>query len=210
MKRQVVPTRMELLKTKRALSLARKGYSLLKKKRDALIMELWKLVDEIKDLRKELNKEVKNARKALLNVLFIHSRYELEHVALLNRLEYELNIEEKNIMGVKLPDIEFKLVEKEVYKPPSPSVYAVVKTYRKLINQIVELANIESKIIKLLKEIEKTKRRVNALEYVVIPELEERIKFIKSKLEEMERESFVAMKFIKGKLEKSSSEEEVL
>ena len=203
MKKQVVPTRMELLKTKKRLKLAKKGYALLKKKRDALIMELWKLVDEIKDLRKELTKEVKKARKALVNVFFLHSRYELEHVALLNTLSYSLEIEEKNIMGVKLPDISFSVEEKEAYMPKSPSIYYVVKVFRRLIKDIVELANIESKIIKLLKEIEKTKRRVNALEYVVIPELEEQIKFIKAKLEEMERESFVAMKFIKGKLEKS-------
>ncbi len=198
---------MELLKLKGRVKLAKKGHSLLKRKRDALILELFKLLKGAKDMRKRLYELFRKMGRALFYASMSHTMDELEVLSTYFRMEYELSVKEKNIMGVKIPEIDFKikrrLEEEEVLYLSKPSIDLVYQTYSQALEVLVEIANFETTVKKLLKEIEKTKRRVNALEYNIIPSLEEQVKYIRQRLDELERESFVALKTLKRKQEKA-------
>ncbi|MEM4295258.1 MAG: V-type ATP synthase subunit D [Candidatus Anstonellales archaeon] len=200
MAEQIIPTRMELMKIKQRIALASKGHGLLKKKRDALIIELFKVLKKAKDMRKMLNEMLKHAYKLLYFSLSETSEIELRAFASGIKLDYNLKTETKNIMGVKLMVFNFNI--NEIKKPEhiSPLVDETSNLYIKILEYLVKTAEIESVVKKLLKEIEKTKRRVNALEYNIIPKLEEEKKLVVQKIEELERDSFMSLKTIKRRL----------
>ncbi len=200
MKKQVIPTRMELLKIRGRIKLASKGHSLLKRKRDVLIMELFSILKRAEDVRGELNKMLRETYLYLYYVLANHTEVEVESFAASTLLDYELNIEGRNVMGVKIPRISFNIKAMKKPKQYSPLVDYVAEQYMKILSFIVKVAEVETTVRRLLKEIETTKRRVNALEYVVLPSLEEQKKNITQKLEELERDAFVSLKSIKAKL----------
>ncbi len=204
MKEEVQATRMELLKLKGRVKLAKKGHSLLKRKRDALILELFRILKGARDMRKELYELFRKMGRALFYASISHTQDELELLSTYFKMDYDLEVKEKNIMGVKIPEIKFnvkrRLEEEEVLYLSKPSVDLVYQTYSKALEVLVEIANFETTVKKLLKEIEKTKRRVNALEYNIIPQLEEQVKYIRQRLDELERESFVALKTLKRKM----------
>ena len=198
----VTPTRMELIKTKDRIRLAAKGHKLLKQKRDALILEFFKILKKAKDLRGRLIEQLQEAYKAVGLAGLYHTTYELESVALERRKEMVLDIEVKNVMGVKIPHIEKGAVpEMAVELTHSAKIDAAVEKFEEVLTMIVELAETETAIRRLILEIEKTKRRVNALEYVLIPRLEQQKRDISFRLDEMERDSFVSLKVLKRKLE---------
>jgi V/A-type H+-transporting ATPase subunit D len=200
----VIPTRMELMRIKARIGLATKGHSLLKRKRDALILELFQVLKKAKDIRKELNKALREAYLALYNTTVNHSEAEIEAFASSTAMTYDLDINPKNVMGVKVPRIDFNV--KDLKKPVhlSPLADYVADIYMKILPLIIQTAEIETTVKRLLHEIEKTKRRVNALEYNLIPGLNDQKKNIIQKLEELERDSFVSLKSIKAKLEKEA------
>ncbi|MBI5228102.1 V-type ATP synthase subunit D [Candidatus Micrarchaeota archaeon] len=205
----VNPTRMELIKTKDRIALAKKGHKLLKQKRDALILEFFKMLKKAQDLRSELAKKVAVGHRSLGIAESYHSIQELEKVALDLRREVEIDIEVRNVMGVKIPVIDAKMEKKDFLNSPNYSVAgtsakidAAVTDFNEIVDMTVKLAETETAIKRLIIEIEKTKRRVNALEFVVMPKLEDTKKLISFRLDEMERDSFVSLKSIKRKLEK--------
>ncbi len=205
----VNPTRMELIKTKDRIALAKKGHKLLKQKRDALILEFFKMLKKAQDLRSELSKKVSVAHRSLGIAESYHSIQELEKVALDLRRDVSVDIEVRNVMGVKIPVIEASLEKKDFVNSANYSVAgtsakidAAVTDFNEVVDMTVKLAETETAMKRLIIEIEKTKRRVNALEFVVMPRLEETKKLISFRLDEMERESFVSLKSIKRKLEK--------
>ncbi len=206
------PTRMELLKTKSRIKLARNGHNLLKQKRDALIMEFFKILKKAKDLRGELNEKMGIAYKSLSIAHAYHSTCELESIA--SGLEEDLGLEVKarNVMGVSIPEIQVELQEKKFGERGYPimgtsaKIDDVVDNFGEVLRLVVTLAETETAIRRLIKEIEKTKRRVNALEFVVLPRLEKERDEIIFRLEEMERDSFVSLKVIKRRLEQEAAE----
>ncbi|MEM4331603.1 MAG: V-type ATP synthase subunit D, partial [Candidatus Anstonellales archaeon] len=153
-----------------------------------------------KDMRKMLNEMLKHAYKLLYFSLSETSEIELRAFASGIKLDYNLKTETKNIMGVKLMVFNFNI--NEIKKPEhiSPLVDETSNLYIKILEYLVKTAEIESVVKKLLKEIEKTKRRVNALEYNIIPKLEEEKKLVVQKIEELERDSFMSLKTIKRRL----------
>jgi V/A-type H+-transporting ATPase subunit D len=203
----VIPTRMELLKTKERIVLASKGHKLLKQKRDALILEFFKILRKSQDLRGELSRKMAFAYKSLALAETYHNIYELQNVSLDARKKIDLDIEVKNIMGVKIPNIEARIEKKEGIDEG----YAILKTSSKVddaankfgevLELVIRLAETETAIKKLILEIEKTKRRVNALEFILIPRLENQKKDISFRLDEMERDNFVSLKVIKRRLQ---------
>ncbi len=206
MKKDVSPTRMELINLKQKIALAKKGHKLLKQKLDALIMEFFKIMREAKDVRQQLNAAMREAYFTLSIAKSLHNILEIESAALANRKEALANINAKNVMGVKIPLIqaEFETKGEEIFAPITIS-YALQKTmrnYEKVLQLTVDLAASEIAMRRLIKEIEKTKRRVNSLEYVLIPTMEQQKKEIAMRLEEAERDAFVALKTIKKKLAK--------
>ncbi len=201
----VNPTRMELIKTKERVKLARKGHKLLKQKRDALILEFFKILKKAKDLRGELTRQLEQAYKAVAVAEIYHSSYEVQNVALSLKREIVADIDVKNVMGVKIPYIESDGGDKKIELPvllSSAKIDNAVEKFGSVLELIMKLAESETAIKRLILEIEKTKRRVNALEYVLIPKLEEQQRLIAFRLDEMERDSFVSLKSIKRKLDR--------
>lgn len=207
----VNPTRMELIKTKERIALARKGYKLLKQKRDALIHEFFKILKKAQDLRGELAKVAGTAYSAVALAELYHSSFELQNISLMMRRKIELDVEVKNVMGVKIPTISAEIGEPDIHYSvvgTSAKIDNAVQSFGPVFDMVLRLAETETAIKRLILEIEKTKRRVNALDYVLIPKLEQQMKDIAFRLDEMERDSFVSLKVIKRRLEKEKAEKE--
>ena len=208
MAEQANPTRMELIKARARIRLAKRGHKLLKQKRDALVLEFFKILEKAKDLRSELNKAMGHSYGALAKAEAYDGLFEVESAALAVKKVPAVAIEARNIMGVKIPSME----SVDVKKTLEQRGYSIVGTSAKIdeaaerfeasLDMVLKLAESENALKKLIREIEKTKRRVNALEYVLIPKLESQAKYISFRLEEMERESFFTLKMIKRKMEK--------
>ena len=200
----VKPTRMELIETKRKIKLSKSGYKLLKMKRDGLIMEFFELLPKVKDLRGQLSLLYSDAMEKLAIAVAADGKTALESAANCLNKAPEVELSSKNIMGVVVPSVEVTAVEKSLEDRgygligTSIRVDEAVHAFEKLSEMIILAAEGETTMKKLLDEIESTKRRVNALEFKVIPNLEEVAKYISFRLEELERESIFGLKRIKG------------
>ena len=200
----VKPTRMELIETKRKIKLSKSGYKLLKMKRDGLIMEFFELLPKVKDLRSQLSALYSDAMEKLAIAVAADGKTALESAANCLNKAPEVELSSKNIMGVVVPSVEVTAVEKSLedrgygFIGTSIRVDEAVHAFEKLSEMIILAAEGETTMKKLLDEIESTKRRVNALEFKVIPSLEEIAKYISFRLEELERESIFGLKRIKG------------
>ena len=211
----VNPTRMELILTKDRIKLASKGHKLLKQKRDALILEFFKILKKSQDLRGQLALKLAHGYKSLALAETYHNMQELTKVSLDLRKEIDIDIEVRNVMGVKIPNITTQMETKHFLSLPTYSVAATsakidsaVDDFNEILAMVIKLAETETAMKRLIIEIEKTKRRVNALEFVLIPRLQEQQKMISFRLDEMERDSFVSLKSIKRKLEKEKRAKE--
>ena len=200
----VKPTRMELIETKRKSKLSKGGYKLLKMKRDGLIMEFFELLPKVKDLRNQLSKLYKDAMEKLSIAVAADGKIALESAANCLNKSPEVELSSKNIMGVVVPSVKVTAVEKSLEDRgygligTSIRVDEAVHAFEKLSEMIILAAEGETTMKKILDEIESTKRRVNALEFKVIPNLEEIAKYISFRLEELERESIFGLKRIKN------------
>ena len=200
----VKPTRMELIETKRKIKLSKSGYKLLKMKRDGLIMEFFELLPKVKDLRGQLSDLYVDAMQKLAIAVAADGKTALESAANCLNKAPEVELSSNNIMGVVVPAVKVTPVEKSLEDRgyglvgTSIRVDEAVHAFEKLSEMIILAAEGETTMKKLLDEIESTKRRVNALEFKVIPNLEEVAKYISFRLEELERESIFGLKRIKG------------
>ena len=200
----VNPTRMELIETKRKIKLSKGGYKLLKMKRDGLIMEFFELLPKVKDLRGQLSELYKDAMEKLSVAIAADGKTALESAANCLNKAPEVELSSNNIMGVVVPAVKVTPVEKSLEDRgyglvgTSIRVDEAVHAFEKLSEMIILAAEGETTMKKLLDEIESTKRRVNALEFKVIPNLEEIAKYISFRLEELERESIFGLKRIKS------------
>ncbi len=208
----VNPTRMELIKTKERIALAKKGHKLLKQKRDALILEFFKILKKSQDLRGALAKRLAQAYHSLAVAQAYHSSSELAKVSFDLRRDFDLDIKVRNVMGVRIPAISlFGSQKKELFSGSysfagtSSKIDAAAEDFNEILDMVIRLAETETAMKRLIAEIEKTKRRVNSLEFVLLPRLDETKKMIAFRLDEMERDSFVSLKTIKRKLEKEAS-----
>ncbi len=202
----VNPTRMELLKIKKRTKLAEKGHKLLKEKRDALIMEFFNSLEKAKKARGELDERIGAAYQRLAIAEAVSGNLAVKSAAMAVSPAGGVEIETRNIMGVIMPSIE----KKEFKRKLTERGYGFIKTsaktdeaaasFEQAMNKVLEVAEIEGALLKLGEEIEKTKRRVNALEYNLIPKLAATQKYIRMRLDEMERENFFRLKIIKRRL----------
>lgn len=201
---KVKPTRSELIKLKRRIKLAQSGYNLLKKKRDGLILDFFEVLKKAKTIRSELTEIFIEAQNKMNIARVLESDLKIKSIALALKNRPQLELETKNIMGVKVPKIEAKHIERKfTERGPgyfnSAAISETADAYEKVVEKIMIAAEVETSLRKLLQEIEKTKRRVNALEYVVIPEMASTRDFITLRLEELERENVFRLKRIKSK-----------
>ncbi len=199
----VKPTRSELLQLKKKIALAKSGYRLLKKKRDGLIVEFFKMLERGKELLKEIESVYAEAREKLILAELTEGAKKLRAVSFALPEIEGVEVKRKNLMGVSVCEFVLHEPEKEdILKSligVNIRVEEAVVAYRKLVKKFIRYAEAISALYRLLEEIEKTKRKVNALEFKVIPELEEKMKFIAQRLEEMERENVFRLKRMKGK-----------
>lgn len=210
MKEGVRPTRMELLNTKQQLVLARKGHTILKQKRDALVHEFFNVIKKAKDLRMEADEEMAKAFKALAIAKAFHGDLFVETAALASKKVPEIVVHGKNIMGVKIAEIKGVDVEKTLLdrgyslQMSSAKFDEAVAHFEKTLSLVIKLAEFETALKRLLKEIEKTNRKVNALEFNIQPELASTIKEISDHLNMLEAERFFALKVTKRRLAKEA------
>ena len=200
----VNPTRMELTNLKRKLATARRGHKLLKDKRDELMRRFLDMVRENKALRIEVEEGIRKANAAMSVAGCVMSDKSLDVALMLPRQEMQLEVSEKNIMSVMIPvfDVKFKTAdENDIYSygfaETSGELDDAVKVLSDIMPKLIRLAELEKSCRLMADEIEKTRRRVNALEHVMIPQYEETIKFIAMKLDENERSTTTRLMKVK-------------
>jgi V/A-type H+-transporting ATPase subunit D len=193
-------TRMELLSTKKKLKLAIRGHKLLKDKRDELMKNFLALIKETKRRREELEKELENAYKSFLIARAMLSVQELENAFLYPRVRTTIAATTKTIVGVEVPEIKLNLstVDLGYSLVQTPIALDSALTYfHQALQKLALLAELECSSELLALEIERTRRRVNALEHILIPQLERKVKYIELRLEEIERANFCNLMRIK-------------
>ncbi|HOX34184.1 MAG TPA: V-type ATP synthase subunit D [Methanoregulaceae archaeon] len=203
--RDIKPTRSELINLKRKIKLSERGYKILKMKRDGLILEFFKVLAEAKDSRGELLSKYAAAVEMMALANTVEGAIGVKSAAFSVKEVPEITLKSKNIMGVIVPDIKASKVKKSLVDRgygvlgTSTVIDETATSFEELVEAIIESAEIETTMKRLLDEIESTKRRVNALEFKVIPELTEAQNFIKMRLDEMEREELFRLKKIKAR-----------
>lgn len=203
----VNPTRMELLKLKGKVKLAKKGHRLLKEKRDALILEFFNILEEARGIRRRAEAKLAEAYKALILAQAIMGGIKVREAAMSVKPLDGIEVRSRNIMGVKVPVLEVGETRRTLLErgygiiDTSAQLDEATTKFEEALKAVVELAEIEKSIRLLAEEIESTKRRVNALENIVIPRLSATVKYIKMRLDEMERENFFKLKRIKTTME---------
>jgi len=201
--KEIKPTRSALLRLNRRILLAKRGHRLLKEKRDVLVIEFFSIFEDQKYLRRKVNEDLKEAFKLYAKLKTVDRDIEKLASVLSRTQGPEIEIKRKNVMGVTVPLINLKKEKKNLldrgYNIYTSSVLLdeVYDRFAEILKDIVRLGEIEKSVKLLAKEIEKTKRRVNALEYILIPALEEKRRFIQFQLDEREREDFFRMKRVK-------------
>lgn len=204
-KLNVNPTRMELANLKKRLSLASRGHKLLKDKQDELMRQFIQLIRKNNELRNYVEDKLEKAMQSFVMAKsLLHENYIEELMAVPSR-SVSLNIDRKNIMSVRVPQMNFHYDES--VEDSSELSYGYLNsngeldlTFEYLVDimpQMLELAEIEKTCQLMADEIEKTRRRVNALEYMTIPQLEETIYFIQMKLDESERSAIIRLMKVK-------------
>lgn len=197
---------MELLRLKSRIRLADKGLSLLKRKRAALIVEFFKINRKALDLRKQLKIIMDKSYTSLTVAEMYHGRIMLESVAYMTTRMKGLSITTRNVMGVRIPEISGRdetyraINEQYALVGLSIKVDEAVRNFTEALKVSLDIAEVENTLRKILAEVEKTKRRVNSIENVLIPRLQSQAKYISMRFDEMERENFVTLKTVKAKL----------
>ncbi len=205
---QVKPTRMELMRKKSQIKLAEQGRDLLREKMDALIQEFFKILNTVSNSRDELEVVSKEADLALMIAQAVDDPVTLKSASFATRRSITVDITGKNIMGVPVPVIEKKRISKSMLErgygiiSTSGRIDETAERFEAELDLLIQLAETETAMRRLGAEIQMNRRRVNALEQILIPELKSQAKYIKSAIEEREREDLFRLKKVKSILER--------
>ena len=197
------PTRMDF---------AVKGHGLLKEKRDALIKEFFDILDRVKGVREAAERSLKEANEALLEAQIAMGDLAVRKASLSVKESIDVDIKSRSVMGVSVPVTNVKMEERSIidrgysFSDTTIQLDEAAKKFEESIKFLIELGEVEKTIFLLAEEIEATKRRVNALEHIMIPRFENTEKYIDMRLQEMERENFVRLKMIRSTIEKKDNE----
>ena len=209
----VNPTRMELLNLKDRTKLAIKGHGLLKEKRDALIKEFFDILDRVKGIRENAERSLREANEALVEAQIAMGDLAVRKESLAVKESIDVDITSRSIMGVTVPITDVKVEERTIidrgygFTDTTIQLDEAAKKFEESVKFLIELGEVEKTIFLLAEEIESTKRRVNALEHIMIPRFENTEKYIDMRLQEMERENFVRLKMIRSTIEKNKEAE---
>lgn len=197
-------TRMELTNLKRKLTTARRGHKLLKDKRDELMRQFLDLIYENQRLRSEVERSLADANLNMALARSVMPNEVLDTALLLPKQGIQLNITEKNVMSVNIPEysVEYRTnnpadIYSYGYADTSADMDGAIRSLSELLPKMIRLAQVEKSCQLMSSEIEKTRRRVNALEHVLIPRYEETIKYISMKLDENERSTTTRLMKVK-------------
>ncbi|TET53543.1 MAG: V-type ATP synthase subunit D [Actinobacteria bacterium] len=204
---EVHPTRTELLSRKNQITLARQGRDLLKEKRDALLMEFMKIMDDALDSSSRLQNAASAASFSLATAKAVDGTAALRSTAMATKGRVELDISGSSIMGIPIPEVEKKSVKRQAISRGysltgiSSRIHETAEHFEEEIDRIIEIAAVETKLRRIGDEVQKTRRRVNALDYVVLPQLGEQVKYIQMALDERAREELFRLKKVKKSIE---------
>lgn len=203
--RDITPTRSVLLDLKRRIKLSQSGHKILKMKRDGLILEFFEIMEKARQMRVGVASDFQLAMKKITIAKVVDGELAVKSAAYALKSHPEVDLSSKSIMGLMVPRVEANNIHTTLLQKG----YGVIETsayiedaaaaFEKLLITLIRAAEIETAMKKLLDEIEKTKRRVNALEFKIIPEFKESERFVKFRLEEMSREETTRLKHLKGK-----------
>ena len=214
MAKDVKPTRKNLMAIEDRIDLSERGHDTLEQKRDGLIMEFMDILDQAQDVRSDLAADYETAQRTLDMARAMEGDVAVRGAAAALKEHPEITTQSKNIMGVVVPQIESSKVKKSLDERgygllgSSARIDEAADAYEELLESIILAAEVETAMKKMLEEIETTKRRVNALEFTLLPRLYENQEYIEQKLEEQEREEIFRLKKIKAKKEEEEEEAE--
>jgi V/A-type H+-transporting ATPase subunit D len=197
---KVNATRMELLKLRRRLEIARRGHKLLKDKQDELMRHFLELIAQNRNLRDEVEAKLLKAHSAFLMARAVMDRASLEAAIMFPKQKLSIQVSMEQVMNLRVPRFELSS-EGDVYAygflSTSGELDSALQLYSEVLPDMIRLAEMERALQLLAEEIEKTRRRVNALEYVLIPNLQDTIAYIRMRLDEMERSNTIRLMKIK-------------
>ena len=201
----VAPTRSNLMKLKDELSFSRLGYDLLDQKRSILVSELLTLVDQAVDYQNRVEKSLMDAEKTLQDAIMNMGRLRVANLAGAVNIDSSISLSERRVMGVSLPKVDTSFSgEGPYFSPEGTSMLSelALNRYRKALELMGKMAELKVSIMRLSSEVKKTIRKVNALEKLVIPDKEETVRYLTSRIEEQERESFILLKVVKDRMQR--------
>ena len=201
MRLAVNPTRMEMLRLRKRIAVARRGHKLLKDKLDGLMKDFGEYAKAYKERRLAVDEQLPRVLKYFVLAEATSSRAVTEDALDLTRQELRIETQVRRVMGVAIPHIEVSFGEVRggySLMHTSPELDSAIDSLKKFIPELLHMSELEQTVRLLSQEIEKTRRRVNALEHTLIPNMAETIKFIKSKLDEMERSTTSQLMKIKA------------
>ena len=201
----ITPTRSVLLDLKRRIKLSQSGHKILKMKRDGLIIEFFEVMEKARQMRAGVATDFEVAMKKITIARAIDGEVNVRSAAYALNKYPTVKLSSKSIMGMMVPKVEADSIHTDIlnkgYGVLDTSAYVeeAAASFEKLLETLIRAAEVETTMKKLLDEIEKTKRRVNALEFKIIPDLKESERFVKFRLEEMDWENTTRLKHIKKK-----------
>ncbi len=197
---QVNATRMELQRLKKRVKIAKRGHKLLKDKQDELMRQMLSQIEEVKTKRIQIENELQSILQSFVLAQSELGKEQIEEALSLPTKEVAVLVETKNLMSVKVPkftkEVSGEIICYGFLNTSGEMDFALLK-FEKFLDTLINLAEMEKKVQLLADEIDKTRRRVNALEYKLIPSLEETIRYITMKLSEFERSNLTRLMKIK-------------
>lgn len=207
--RAIAPTKTNLLKLKDELKFAQMGHELLDQKRNILVVELLTLVDQAVEYEGKVDAALGVAYSRLEDSVLAMGKLKVGALSSAINVESSIELKQRRVMGVALPMVETSFDEAGPYYSPmdtSAAIDGAVESFRDALGLLGRMAELKVSIVRLASEVRKTIRKVNALEKIAIPELEESLHYIQNRLEESERDMFVLMKMVKDRLSKREPE----
>ncbi len=203
----IPPTRSNLIRIRQELQFVKQGYEILDRKREVIAGELIRVAHDAEEIQQKVFARLAEAYRAIEKAQLTMGRERVEWAALASNRTVDVNLKVHGIMGVPIPLIEAR---GEPYEMPyslgdtTASLDEASEAFRQVLIQIPELSRLVTAVWRLAVELRKTQRRVNALQYIFIPDYEETISFIVSTLEEREREEIFRLKLFKSRMKKKS------
>lgn len=207
--RNVAPTKTNLIRLKDELKFAKMGHELLDQKRNILVIELLNLVDQAVDYESKVDAALAKAYAGLEDAVLSMGKLKVGALASAIDVNSTIVLRQRRVMGVALPVVQTSFEDHGPYYSPmdtSASIDTAVSEFRDALGLLGRMAELKVSIVRLAREVRKTIRKVNALEKIAIPELDESLHYIQNRLEESERDMFVLMKMVKDRLSKSDTE----